>query len=70
MGTDALDGELGSFYQDLEGVVIIGVKKDQTVNIKTNIYDKEEFQAVLTTAIMMSALQNDKFSKRDVDNMH
>lgn len=67
---DSLEGEVDKFYRDLEGVVIIGVKKDQTVNIKTNIYDKEEFQAVLTTAIMMSALQNDKFSKRDVDNMH
>lgn len=70
MGDDSLEGEVDKFYRDLEGVVIIGVKKDQTVNIKTNIYDKEEFQAVLTTAIMMSALQNDKFSKRDVDNMH
>lgn len=69
MGTDTLDDD--KFYSDLESVIIIGIKADKTVNIKTNVYDKEEFQSILTTAIMMSALANFKNnSDQGIDNLH
>jgi hypothetical protein len=73
MERDALRKELEEFAEDLTGLIIIGVKSDNTVNVKTNVYDKDEYQSVLTTALLMAVLQPEKFgsgSGSGFDSMH
>jgi hypothetical protein len=68
MGNDSLDE---NFYENLDSVIIIGIKKDNTVNVRTNVYDKQEFQKILTTAMMMSALTDFKnIPDKGIDNLH
>lgn len=73
MKEDELRKQMEEFAKDLTGIIIIGVKADNTVNVKTNVYNKDEFQSVLTTAILMSVLQPEKFSSEGssgFDSMH
>lgn len=71
MGRDSLEDIDSDFYSDLEKVIIIGVKSNQTVNVRTNIYDKQEFRDVLTTALIMSVSTDFKDISNDgVDNLH
>jgi len=73
MERDALRKQMEKFAEDLTGIIIIGVKSDNTVNVKTNVYNKDEFQSVLTTAILMAVLQPEKFgsgSSSGFDSMH
>lgn len=71
MGRDSLEDIDSDFYSDLEKVIIIGVKSNQTVNVRTNIYDKQEFRDVLTTAMIMSVSTDFKDISNDgVDNLH
>lgn len=58
------------FFEDLSGIIIIGVKNDSTVNVRTNILNKEEYQSVITTALVMSSLEKDKFTDKRLDNLH
>jgi hypothetical protein len=69
MGRDALKDSLDEFVKDIVDIVVIGVKADKTVYVKTSIYDKEEFQAVLTTAILMSVVNSSKFGNDGVDTV-
>jgi hypothetical protein len=69
MGRDALKDSLDEFVKDIVDIVVIGVKADKTVYVKTSIYDKEEFQAVLTTAILMSVVNSSKFGNDGVDTL-
>jgi hypothetical protein len=68
MGTDSLISK--EFFEDLSGIIIIGVKNDSTVNVRTNILNKEEYQSVITTALVMSSLEKDKFTDKRLDNLH
>lgn len=70
MGRDSLEDIDSDFYRDLEKVIIIGVKSNQTVNVRTNIYDKQEFRDVLTTALIMSVSTDFKNLSDGVDNLH
>lgn len=68
MGDDSLEED--SFYADLEHVVIIGIKSDKKVNIKTNVYDMKELQSILSAAMMMSTVHHVKSLDNDVDKFH
>jgi hypothetical protein len=68
MGDDSLEDD--SFYDGLEYVVIIGIKTDKTVNIKTNVYDLKELQSILSAAMMMSTVHHVKSLGNDVDKLH
>jgi hypothetical protein len=68
MGADSLISK--EFFEDLSGIIIIGVKNDSTVNVRTNILNKEEYQSVITTALVMSSLEKDKFTDKRLDNLH
>jgi len=68
MGDDSLEDD--SFYDGLEYVVIIGIKTDKTVNIKTNVYDLKELQSILSAAMMMSTVHHVKSLGKDIDKLH
>jgi hypothetical protein len=68
MGDDSLEED--SFYDGLEYVVIIGIKTDKTVNIKTNVYDLKELQSILSAAMMMSTVHHVKSLGKDIDKLH
>lgn len=68
MGTDALEDE--KFYEDMAEVIIIVVKKDDTVNIKTTVQDMKELQSIFSTGIMMASFHNIKSLDPDVDKLH
>lgn len=71
MGRDSLEDIDSDFYRDLDKVIIVGVKANKTVNVRTNIYDKQEFRDVLTTAMIMSVSTDFKDISNDgVDNLH
>lgn len=71
MGRDSLEDIDSDFYKDLDKVIIVGVKANKTVNVRTNIYDKQEFRDVLTTALIMSVSTDFKDISNDgVDNLH
>jgi hypothetical protein len=71
MGRDSLEDIDSEFYRDLDKVIIVGVKANKTVNVRTNIYDKQEFRDVLTTAMIMSVSTDFKDISNDgVDNLH
>jgi Cys-tRNA synthase (O-phospho-L-seryl-tRNA:Cys-tRNA synthase) len=59
-----------SFYHDLQQVVIIGIRGDKTVNIKTNVYDLKELQSILSAAMMMSTVHHVKSLGKDIDKLH
>jgi hypothetical protein len=69
MGADALDKD-DEFWQDLEDVIFIAVRKDKTVNLKTSIMDMDELKSVFATAYMMAMFQDMKSSPKDLDNLH
>jgi len=68
MGKHTLD-EDDVFWDNLEDVLFIAVKKDKTVNIKTSIMDMDELRSVLTTAYMMAMFQHMKSSSEGLDNL-
>jgi Cys-tRNA synthase (O-phospho-L-seryl-tRNA:Cys-tRNA synthase) len=68
MGDDSLEED--SFYHDLQQVVIIGIRGDKTVNIKTNVYDLKELQSILSAAMMMSTVHHVKSLGKDIDKLH
>jgi hypothetical protein len=70
MGTDALDLQDEKFYEDMAEVIIIVVKKDDTVNIKTTVQDMHELQSIFSTGIMMASFHDIKSSGSDIDKMH
>jgi len=68
MGDDSLEED--SFYHDLQQVVIIAIRGDKTVNIKTNVYDLKELQSILSAAMMMSTVHHVKSLGKDIDKLH
>jgi hypothetical protein len=65
MGDDSLE----DYYKDLEDVIILGIKPDNTVNISTSITDLNEIQSILNTALLMVLYYKSKDSD-GVDRMH
>jgi hypothetical protein len=70
MGADSLIDENDPFWDDMEDVLIICVKKDRTVNLKTSIQDMEDLMGVFTTLYMMAMFRHMKSSPPDLDIMH
>jgi len=66
----SLDDEEDSFYKDAAEVIVLVVKKDDTVNIKTSVTDMHELQSIFSTAIMMASFQHVKSIGDDVDKLH
>ena len=69
MGTNPLDLE-DDFWNDMEDVVFINVKKDRTINLTTSIQNMTELKSVFSTAYTMALFQDMKSNPKDVDNLH
>lgn len=65
MGADSLDDD---FLQNMTDVIIIAVREDKVIDIKTSIEDIVEIQSVLSTALMMATFH--KMKRIDLDNLH
>jgi hypothetical protein len=70
MGSDSLIDKDDPFWDDMEDVLIVCVKKDKTVNLKTTVKDMEELKSICSTIFMMALFQNMKDLPRDVDKLH
>jgi alpha-glucosidase (family GH31 glycosyl hydrolase) len=71
MGNDSLIDKEDLFWQDMEDVLLVCVKKDRTVSIKTSIEDMEDLKGVLATLYSMALFQQMKQKPVDgVDRMH
>ena len=70
MGSDSLDLEDEKFYEGMAELIIIVVKKDDTVNIKTTVQDMHELQSIFNTGIMMASFHHIKSLDPGVDKLH
>jgi nitrate reductase NapAB chaperone NapD len=71
MGDDSLIDKEDPFWQDMEDVLIVCIKGDRTVNLKTSIRDMEDLKGVLATLYSMALFQQMKQKPVDgVDRMH
>lgn len=70
MGTDPLDFENDEFWKDMEEVVLVCVKKDRTINLKTSIKDMEDLKSVFSTAYTMALFHDMKTDPKDIDKLH
>lgn len=67
MGTNPLADE--EFWDDVEDVVMICIKKDKTVNLKTSILDMEELRSVFATATLMALYHDTKSYPDGIDKL-
>jgi|SanBayMetagenome_1026888.scaffolds.fasta_scaffold50723_2 hypothetical protein len=67
MGTHPLDKD-DEFWEDMEDVVFICVKKDKRINMKTSVRDMDELQSIFSTALMMATFH--KVKQEDIDKLH
>ena len=67
MGKHPLDRE-DEFWNDMEDVVFLCVKKDRTINMKTSVRDMDELQSIFSTALMMATFH--KVKQEDIDKLH
>lgn len=67
MGKHPLDKE-DEFWNDMEDVVFLCVKKDRTINMKTSVRDMDELQSIFSTALMMATFH--KVKQEDIDKLH
>lgn len=69
MGKHPLDKD-DEFWQDMEDVVFLCIKKDRTVSMKTSVRDMEDLKSIFSTAFMMALFHDMKSSPKDVDKLH
>jgi hypothetical protein len=69
MGANPLDKE-DEFWNDMEDVVFLCIKKDRTINMKTSVKDMEDLKSIFTTAFMMALFHDMKINPTDVDKLH
>jgi hypothetical protein len=69
MGTNPLDVDDG-FWDDMEDVVFLCIKKDRTINMKTSVKDMDDLKSIFTTAFMMALFHDMKSNPKDVDKLH
>ena len=69
MGANPLDVDDG-FWDDMEDVVFLCIKKDRTINMKTSVKDMDQLKSVFTTAFMMALFHDMKSKPEDVDKLH
>lgn len=67
MGTNPLEDD--EFWEDVEDVIMICVKKDRTVNLKTSIMDMEELRSVFATATLMAIFHDTKSYPDGIDKL-
>lgn len=67
MGKHPLDKD-DEFWDDMEDVIFLCVKKDRTINMKTSVSDMDELQSIFSTALMMATFH--KVKKEDIDKLH
>lgn len=67
MGSNPLDAD-DEFWDDMEEVIFLCVKKDKTINMKTSVRDMDELQSIFSTALMMATFH--KVKKEDIDKLH
>lgn len=68
MGTNPLDPD-NVFWENMEDVIFICIKKDKTVNLKTSIRDMEELKSVFSTAYMMALFHDAKSYPDGIDSI-
>ena len=66
MGKHPLDKE-DEFWNDMEDVVFLCIKKDRTINMKTSVSDMDELQSIFSTALMMATFH--KVKQEDIDKL-
>lgn len=64
------DELIDEFYNGMNNVIILVVKEDKTVNLRTSIKDLKEVKSVLSAAYMMATLHDVKRDDYGIDNMH
>lgn len=69
MGTNPLDPN-SKFWEDMQDVVFICIKKDRTINLQTSVTNMEELKSVFSTAYMMALFHDMKSDPKDIDRMH
>lgn len=69
MGNHPLDKD-DPFWDNMEDVVFLCIKKDRTVSMKTSVMDMEELKSIFSTAFMMALFHDMKSSPKDVDKLH
>ena len=67
MGKHPLDKD-DEFWDDMEDVIFLCVKKDRTINMKTSVRDMDELQSIFSTALMMATFH--KVKQEDIDKLH
>lgn len=67
MGKHPLDKD-DEFWDDMEDVIFLCVKKDRTINMKTSVSDMDELQSIFSTALMMATFH--KVKQEDIDKLH
>lgn len=67
MGTNPLDKD-DEFWDDMEDVIFLCIKKDRTINMKTSVSDMDELQSIFSTALMMATFH--KVKQEDIDKLH
>ena len=68
MSSHPLDPE-DEFWQDMEDVIFICVRKDKTVNLKSSVRDMDELRSIFTTAYMMALFHDTKSYPDGVDKL-
>lgn len=69
MGSNPLDPN-SKFWEDMQDVVFICIKKDRTINLQTSVTNMEELKSVFSTAYMMALFHDMKSDPKDIDRMH
>jgi hypothetical protein len=69
MGKDALGLDDSKFWNNMEDLVIICIKKDKTINLKTSVVDMAELKSIFSTAYMMTMFQDMKSSNDGIDKL-
>lgn len=69
MGGNPLD-EDDAFWEGMENVIFICVRKDKTINLKTSVKDMEELRSIFSTAYLMAVFHDTKLGEKGLDNLH
>jgi hypothetical protein len=67
MGKHPLD-KTDDFWEGMEDVVLLCIRKDKTVHMKTSVQDMDELQSIFSTALMMATFH--KVKQEDIDKLH
>ena len=69
MGANPLEVGDG-FWDDMEDVIFLCIKKDKTINMKTSVKDMDQLKSIFTTAFMMALFHDMKSDPEGIDKLH